>query len=353
MRLAERSVRRGGGKATIADVARIAGVSAMTVSRVINDGGNVRPATRSKVADAIRALNYAPNHAARTLASAETMRIGLLYNNPSSSYLGELLIGALMQTGRLGSQLVLEQCGDEAGAAGAVRKLQRAGVDGILIPPPLCDSADLCALLDVADMPFVLIASGRPGAGRAAIRIDDHAAARQMTAHLIALGHRRIAFVRGHPNQTASAERERGYCSAMAAAALPIDPAWIEQGYFTYQSGVEAAARILALSDRPTAIFASNDDMAAGVSAMAHRLHLDVPRDLAVAGFDDTQLATAIFPELTTIRQPIAQMARRAVDLLCDRIRGVRADVPTPVAMESIGFELIERGSSVADRANA
>jgi len=129
-----------------------------------------------------------------------------------------------------------------------------------------------------------------------------------MTAYLLELGHTRIAFIKGHPNQTASARRFEGYQAAMQEAGIPPDQNLIQQGYFTYRSGLEATEKLLARKKPATAIFASNDDMAAAAISVAHRRGLDVPRDLSVVGFDDTPTATTVWPELTTIRQPIAAM---------------------------------------------
>jgi LacI family transcriptional regulator len=153
------------------------------------------------------------------------------------------------------------------------------------------------------------------------VRIDDFAAAREITTHLLELGHRRIGFIRGLPSTTASAERYRGFATAIAEYGLKADEAPVEQGYFTYRSGLIAAERLLARDPRPTAIFASNDDMAAATVNVAHRAGLDVPGDLSVVGFDDTAPATTVWPELTTIRQPISDMAEAAVELLMADLR--------------------------------
>ena len=163
-----------------------------------------------------------------------------------------------------------------------------------------------------------------------------------MTRHLLGLGHRRIAFINGHPNQTASGQRFRGFIEGMTEAGLPVGSDQVAQGFFSYRSGLAAAEKLLE-DFRPTAIFASNDDMAAATMAVAHRKGLDVPRDLAVAGFDDTPVATTVWPELTTIRQPIAEMAREAVRLLIEQVRGGRAGRAPKVQHKLIRFSLIKR----------
>ena len=171
-----------------------------------------------------------------------------------------------------------------------------------------------------------------------------------MTRHLIALGHQRIGFIVGHPNQSASARRLDGYRAAIAEKGADASDELIVQGMFTYRSGLDAAEQLLALQERPTAIFASNDDMAAATVAVAHRLALDVPGDLTVTGFDDTALATTIWPELTTVRQPIAEMAREAVQALVRRVRAMREEAPSEPEQTRMNFELVRRQSDAAPR---
>lgn len=315
-----RGSRRQRNAPTINDVAARAGVSPMTVSRVINGEGNVREATRQRVQEAIVAMRYAPSIAARTLAGGEELRLGLLHSNPSFAYLSAFLVGSLDQASRSNVQLVVEKCDDKSEIK-AIEHLLRGRIDGIVLPPPLSDSPQVVEALKARDIPVVAVATARPPADLLSVSIDDRRAAYDMTRHIGSLGHRRIGFIIGNPNQTASAERLEGYREALTEMGLPASDDLIVQGYFTYRSGLDAAEELLALPDRPTAIFASNDDMAAAAVAIAHRRGLDVPRDLTVCGFDDTALATTIWPELTTIRQPVVEMSRTAVDLLIKEIR--------------------------------
>lgn len=342
------------GQPTMADVAKLAGVSAMTVSRVMNGKSLVRESTRRKVADAVAALNYTPNQEARNLAGSKPIRVGFLYSNPSAAYLSEFLVGLLSQSGLNNVQLFVEKC--EAGQEEEehVRRLVGNGLDGIILPPPLCDSAAIIACIAESRIPAVVVACGLPDARMGAVSIDDFQAAYTMTRHLIGLGHHRIGFVVGHPNQTASARRLEGYRAAIAEKGADAAPELVVEGMFTYRSGLDAAERLLGLDEAPTAVFASNDDMAAAVVAVAHRLGLGVPGDLTVTGFDDTALATTIWPELTTVRQPIADMAREAVQSLVRRVRAIRdggvdgADSgPEQVRME---FQLVRRQSDAAPR---
>lgn len=340
--------RRQSGQPTISDVARVANCSPMTVSRVINNEASVREQTRAAVFDAIAKLNYKPNRAARSLAGAAQMRIALLYSNPSASYLSELLMGTLEQASRSDVHLVVERCEFDKDEEKVVRRLIDSGIDGFLLPSPLCDETALLDMLAREEASAVLIGPGRAHSQHSAVMIDEYQAAFDMTSHIIGLGHRRIGFIIGNPHQTASGQRLSGYLEAMAAAGLEVSDELVMQGLFTYRSGYDAAVRLLDQPDPPTAIFASNDDMAAAVVAVAHRRHLDVPVDLSVCGFDDTAIASTIWPELTTIRQPIAEMARRAVALLADELRGGRSGKAAKPAHVTLDYTLVRRQSDAA-----
>ncbi|AGH50146.1 MULTISPECIES: LacI family DNA-binding transcriptional regulator [Sphingomonadales] len=348
--MANKVSRRQGGAPTIADVAREAGVSPMTVSRVINGEKNVREATREAVNAAIAALNYAPNPAARSLAGADQIRIGLLYSNPSSAYLSEFLVGGLDQASRRNVQLVVEKCDLDRHEVEVAQRLVASGIDGIILPPPLCDSQAVLKVLADAGTPAVAVATGRVADNVSAVSIDDFEAAFAMTRHIVSLGHRRVGFIIGNPNQTASGRRLEGYRAALEAAGLPLADELITQGLFTYRSGLDAAERLLELAEPPSAIFASNDDMAAATVAVAHRRGLDVPGDLTVCGFDDTALATTIWPELTTIHQPITDMSRAAVELLVDEIKRRRGGEGEKHRRMLLDFTLVRRQSDAAPR---
>jgi LacI family transcriptional regulator len=341
----EKNSRQKSAVATIADVAREAGFSPMTVSRVINSESNVRDQTRNKVLDAVKKLNYAPNIAARTLAGSTAIRIGLLYSNPSAAYLSEFLVGSLTQAKTAHVQLIVAKCDpDKDDIEGAIELIE-SGVDGIILPPPLCDNLAIHKLLLDKDCLTVAVASGKPAPNVSSVSIDDFAAAATMTLHLLDQGHRRIGFIAGNPNQTASAKRLEGYKSVLTSAGIAIDDALIAGGLFTYKSGLVAADALLSLSDRPTAIFASNDDMAAATVAVAHRMDFEIPMDLTICGFDDSDISRTIWPELTTIHQPISDMSRQAVDLLVSNIRDKRAGKEFVPAKHIAEFTLVIRDS--------
>lgn len=340
--------RRQSGQPTISDVAKVAKCSPMTVSRVINNEASVREHTRQAVLDAIEQLHYRPNRAARSLAGATQMRIALLYANPSTSYLSELLLGSLEQASRADAHLVVERCDSNKAEEKVIRRLIDSGIDGFLLPSPLCDETALLDMLAAEGSHLVQVGPGKADPNHAAVMIDEYQAAYDMTRHIVGLGHRRVGFIIGNPHQTASGQRLSGYLDAMKQSGLDVPDGMVMQGLFTYRSGYDAAVRLLDQRDPPTAIFASNDDMAAAVVAVAHRRHLDVPVDLSVCGFDDTAIASTIWPELTTIRQPIAEMARRAVELLANDWRSGRAGQPGKRTHVTLDYTLVRRQSDAA-----
>ncbi|MFZ5667892.1 MAG: LacI family DNA-binding transcriptional regulator [Pseudomonadota bacterium] len=313
--------------ATINDVAREAGVSIKTVSRVLNREPNVRDVTRDAVLAAARALNYQPNLSARSLAGSRSFLIGLFFDNPSPAYVADVQRGAVGRCRESGYHLTIEPVEVEMRDLEDVvfQAVSTLRLDGVILTPPVCDEPRVMSVLESLNTPYVRIAPD-DNRGRAPwVGMDDRAAARAMTEHLLELGHRDIGFVTGHPDHGASHLRLEGFQEAMSAAGLRPAPGRIAQGWFSFRSGFEAAERILQAGGRPTAIFASNDDMALGVIAAATRRRLTVPDDLSVAGFDDTPAARTVWPQLTTIGQPILEMAAAAADLL---IRGDAREYP-------------------------
>ena len=342
---AKKSIRRKGHAVTIDAVAAQAKVSPMTVSRVVSGQGNVRETTRERVLQAVQKLGYTPNLAASSLAAARGTRIALIYTNPSAAYLRELLVGALHGAARTAAQLVVDTWdGFDAEAERKAARALAASVVGAILPAPLCESKAVLAEFADAGVPVVAIASGRGSRDISHVRIDDFRASKEITEHLIVAGHTRIGYIKGHPNQTASKRRFEGFQAALLEARIRFDPTLARQGYFTYRSGLKAAEKLLALRRPPTAIFASNDDMAAAVVSVAHRRGLDVPRDLSVVGFDDTSAATTVWPELTTIRQPVASMADSAIDILLRNIRRNERD-SNVVVDHVVAHQLIKRDS--------
>jgi LacI family transcriptional regulator len=347
--LQKRRTRRGRVAPTIEDVARHAGVSPMTVSRVINGASTVREVTRRLVDAAIQEIGYQPNAAARSLAGARQMHIAMLYAKPSA-FIAEFLFGGLEQVKRHNAQFIIEKCGDLARAEAEIERIVSDGADGLLIAPPLADSAAVLDFVESNDIPAVVVSSSRVRDSICAVGIDAYKAAREMTRHLISLGHRRIGFIAGHPKHATSEFRLAGYRDALAEASLQCHGQLVAQGLYTYRSGLDAAEQLLSLAERPSAIFASNDEMAAATAAVAHRLGLDVPADLSVCGFDDTPLATLIWPQLTTIHVPIAELSRAAADLLVRSIKARETDEKRAPQHIVLDYTLIRRQSDAAPR---
>ena len=326
----------------------------MTVSRVLNRRETVKESTRVKVEEAIRELNYRPNLLARGLAGGKSLFIGLVFHNPSNTYLGELLVGALQACRDEGHHLVIEDFTSEdisQHGPAFVERLGGAGLDGVIVAPPISEDDNILDALAAAQILTVLIAPKDVSKTDISVSIDDAKAAEEMTEHVLEHGHRRIGFIRGPDNQSSSRRRFRGFKAAMARHGIAVDEGYVAQGDYTYRSGMLAAEAILALPERPTAIFASNDDMAAGVVASAQRLGIKVPDDLSVVGFDDTMFATAIWPQLTTVRQPIADMAAESVHLLSRHLRAHEPGADSDDAASEmernavLDVEIVTRGS--------
>ena len=301
--------------------------------------------------EAVRALNYRPNPAARVLAGARDTRIALIYSNPSASYLSEMLVGALDGSHRTAAQLVLDRWDNLKPAAekAAAQKLSE-GIAGVILPPPLCESKAIAAAFAAEGVPVVALATGRAREDVSCVRIDDFHAAREMTAAPDRAG----TFAHRLHQGPAHADRERAASRRLRGrhgrSRLEVDPALVVQGFFTYKSGLEAAEKLLARKRIPTAIFASNDDMAAAAISVAHRRGLDVPGDLSVVGFDDTPIATTVWPELTTIRQPIAAMAEAAINLLLHKIRRPKDRHVHQAVDHLVPYVLVKRDSVAPPR---
>lgn len=305
-------------RANIRDVAARAGVAVKTVSRVLNAHPYVSADTRARVEEAMRALDFRPSVAARILSGAKSNQIALIYDNHSPYYMFQIQTGC-WDFCRANNIRLLAQPVDVADpqVGEQVRGLvSETHVDGIILSSPVTDCDPVLRALEAMDIPFVRISPGTNHALTSSVFMDDAQAADDMTTHLINAGHRRIGFIKGHPNHMASDDRLFGYRRALDRAALPYDPVLVRDGAFDFDSGTRGGRDLLDLPNRPTAIFASNDDMAAGVLAVAHDRGMNVPAELSVAGFDDTTLARTVWPPLTTIHQPMAELARTATEIL-------------------------------------
>ena len=270
------------------DVAEAAGVSMKTVSRVLNQEPRVSEQTRRRVQEVVDRLHYKPNLSARSLASRRTFVVALAYDNPSRNYLMQIQGGVLEACRERHYTLVLAPVTyGEGRAIAELRELaNQHGVDGFVLTPPLTDDMELLGFLDDAALPFASIAP-RTHRGR-------------------------IGHIKGPPTHGAAEWRHAGYRETLREAGIAYDPALVAKGEFTFESGVAAANQLLDLPEPPTAIFAGNDDMAAGVIRVAGERGLRIPQQLSVCGFDDTPISRHIFPSLTTVRQPTRDMGRTA-----------------------------------------
>jgi LacI family transcriptional regulator len=331
---------------TITEVAERAGVSMKTVSRVLNAEPHVREEVRERVLEAVRELHYRPKVSARSLAGSRSYVIGYLLGDPSIAYTGQAQIGALAACRRAGYHLLVEAL-DPASPdlAGELEPLfSTLTVDGVLLTPPHCDNRVILDALDRAGAPYARIAPSFETGRSPHVEADDRRAARDMTDYLLSLGHERIAFIAGHAEHSATHRRMEGYHDALAGRGLEIDEALVVPGDFTFASGYAAAGRLLSLRRPPTAIFASNDDMAAAALAVAHEKGLKAPQELSIAGFDDSPTAGMVWPRLTTVRQPIADMAAAATEML---IAGAsKAAAPAAQTGRLFHCELVIRGST-------
>lgn len=317
----------------IEDVAEAAGVSMKTVSRVLNDEPNVSERTRQQVEAAVEQLNYRPLPSARVLAGGRSYLVAMLFDNPSSNYLMEVELGVLDACQTQHYNLMLAPLVYDA--KNIVAKVEslivQSQLDGVVLTPPITDDVALLRRLDELDIPYASI-SAKETNRRIGVIVDEHGAVCAMMAHLVSLGHRRIAHIKGHPAHGASGWRLTGYREGLKRAGLRYDPALVVGGEFSYESGYAATNALLDLKQRPTAIFAANDDMAAGAICAIGERGLSVPKDVSICGFDDTPIARHIYPALTTVRQPTRDMGRLAGIELLKEIRERRTggivDIP-------------------------
>lgn len=328
---------------TIDAVARHAGVSAMTVSNVLNNTKSVRETTRELVLRAVQDLNYTPNLAAKSLASAEVTRVGLLVGSDEYSFASSVLGGAVEATTNLGAQLLIRRVGfsDHTAVARAVDSLVAGGIHALVLPGLFAGMLREQLAGAGLSLPVVSPSPGLSIDGVHCVRICDETAAWEMTRHLISLGHRRIGFVRAEKVHLVHWSRFAGFMAAHEEAGLPVDSSLVVTSPLSFHHGLNAARELLDRPDRPTAIFASNDDTAGAVVALAHKLGLRVPEDISVAGFDDSPLAVRMLPMLTTVRQPVADIARRATELAIQLARS--SDDGRETSAEIVPHKIVER----------
>ena len=325
-------------------IADIAGVSLKTVSRVVNNEAGVNKNTREKIEDIIERLEYQPNPSARGLATSRSFLIALLYDNPSTAYIIGLQNGALKSCRENRFGLLIHPCRhqDEDLLENIKLMARQTRVDGLLLSPPLCDMEELLDMLDDRKLKYVRISPLEKNNRSPFVFADEFKAAHTMTEYLISQGHKRIGFITGHPHRSGTEMRLKGYKQALNEHEMDVDEALIIPGKYTFESGESGARRLLRLEDRPTAIFASNDYMAAGVLKVAAQLKIRVPYDLSICGYDDAPLSQRLWPRLTTIKHPVANVSEQATNLLIKYLEGE----PAAFLPESIHSDLVVREST-------
>lgn len=336
-------------RATINDVAAAAGVSKKTVSRVINNEVSVKAETREKVQLAMKALNYFPSLSARSLASKRSYLVAMLYLDREAYYLRQLQRGLLDHFATRGFSLLMHSCeGDiDTGLQAIENKARYMNIDGFVLVPPLVHMPPVIALLKRLGKPYIRIAPTEEYDGFSEVLCNDEQAAFDLTEHFIQQGHTRIGFVQGAPDCLATITRFNGYKRALLEHNIPVRDELIVEGSYDFQSGI-AAGKILvsqalyASGEMATVIFCSNDDMAAGVLHVAHECGIQVPKQLAIAGYDDSPLSQQTWPALTSVRQPNRRMAEIAANKLIDTIERVEG-VEYP---QNIQCEIVYRTST-------
>lgn len=320
---------------TIKDVARVAQVSVATVSRALNGHGNVAEDVRARVFAAAQQLRYTPHAAARSLSSRRTQTLGVVLPDLHGEFFSELMRGIdqVARCHRL--HLLVSSYHGNPEEQGAALRAMRGRVDGLLVMSPIVAAPSLLSEDLEPSLPTVLVNS-QPGLdGTAVLGVDNYGGAVAMVEHLVARGHRRIAFIAGPGDNFDAHERLRGYRDALARL-LPGSHEWVVQGDFDEASGHRAGRELLAASPRPDAVFAANDMMALGCLFALAQAGVDIPGDIALAGFDDIPLARYVHPALTTMRVNIAELGARAARLLIAQVAGEAAGETSVIATELI-----------------
>jgi LacI family transcriptional regulator len=336
------------GRATIRDIARLAGVSIATVSRVLNDRPDVAPETRDAVLRHIKAHNFTSNRSARALSSGRTGLIGLTVPMVQADYFSSILAGASEALYEQEMRAVLcTTLHEHEREVSLIERLIDGATDGAIILLPEESREELRAL-QAHGYPFVVVDPREPlDEGIPAVSAAHWAGAKAAVDHLLELGHRRIALITGPRGWASAEERLSGYQTALAAAGVLTSPELVADGDFKISGGRAAATALLDLPEPPTAIFASNDNMAIGAIQVARELGLRVPEDLSIVGFDDSESAAIVTPALTTVRQPLAELGRIAVSLLSRLIEGQRVEA---LRIE-LATRLVVRDSTAPPRA--
>ncbi|OOG57911.1 LacI family DNA-binding transcriptional regulator [Rhodanobacter sp. C03] len=329
---------------TIKDVAREAGVSVASVSRALNGGGGVTAETGQRIREVANRLRYVPHAAARTLITRRTHTIGALLPDLHGEFFSELIRGIDLAARTRGLHLLVSSSHDGLEDAAAALRAMQGRVDGMLILSARVDAAFLHANLSAA-VPAVLLNSAVKSSAYSVLNIDNHGGACAMVRHLLDAGHTRIAHIAGPAGNFDAQQREQGYREAMAAGA-PNEPRNVIAGDFSEESGYRAGQQLLAQKTRPHAVFAANDMMAVGCLYAFREAGVNVPRDIALAGFDDIPIARYVTPTLSTVRVRIAELGRSALEHLAERLESTEQP---PTSAQTLGCEIVVRESCGAN----
>jgi len=315
-------------KATINDVAKQAGVSIKTVSRVINNETSVRQLTREKVQLAVDELNYQPNLAARNLAGTKSFSIAYIYDNPNAYYIIDMQKGILSACKQQGFELLIHPCDakNKDITEEVVNMVKQARIAGLVLTPPLSEMPDFVKSLLELDVKVVRIMSGdvAPDELTPCVMVNDRDAAQTITQHLIDLGHKDIAFIAGDAEHMSTMERYKGYRRALKASNIEFDKSLVIEGDYSFDSGVSGAKQLMSTDNnhnRPTAIFSCNDEIAAGALFAARLMNISIPEQLSIVGFENSPFSRQTWPKLTTADQPNDEIAEDAANLLISQVR--------------------------------
>ena len=335
---------------TIVDVAKLAGVSIATVSRVINNTAKVKATTRKKVLNAVKILDFTPNISAQVLQSKQTKIIGMVFPDASSTYFTEIIRGIFNHVNQFSYQIIIGSAHDDEEEMKTVsRFLNGRTVDGLVIMAPSSQNNEIYNLTAKCKTPAVFISVPRGKAGTTSVVLDNFNMAFKMTNHLIRLGHKDIAFIQGPVHNYDSQRRYKGYLEGIQSHQLEVKEEYTVLGNFTEYSGYKACEKILALSPRPTAIFAANDAMAIGAIEAVKDYGFIVPQDIALVGFDDISTSQYITPALTTVRVPLFDLGQVVGRTLLQKIENISVQQITVAERIVIPLELVIRESCGAE----
>lgn len=329
-------------RATITDVAHLADVSKKTVSRVINNSALVREETREAVRRVIAALDYTPDPQARGLAFRRSFLVGMIYDNPNPQYVVNMQEGILEGLHDTGYELAVHRCdrSDPEFLAKASAFAERQKLFGVILTPSASEDERLAETITGAGCRLIRVASVALDVRERMIVSNDRIGGRAAADYLVSLGHERVALIEGRAGFRSAEERRKGFEEGLAAAGRGLPHQYRFQGAYTFESGIEAAERLLSLKERPTAVFAANDEMAVGVLHAMRKRGLVAPDDLSVVGYDDFQVAVTASPRLTTIHSPTREIGRLAAQKLIaaeDETSIVDETEPWLVLRESAG----------------